>query len=78
MAKTFTALAAGLAGAPTAVGANMSPAATSAEVSGLALVLSVLAKRPDVADQILALAFSQQKSPSNAVEPTGINQVLPG
>lgn len=78
MAKTFTAMAAGLAGAPAAVGAAMSPTATSAEVSGLALVLTVLAKRQDVVDSILALAFTTQVTPSSSSLPTGTNQIIPG
>lgn len=79
MAKSLSTLAAGLInGTQATIGGAMSPTATAAEVQGLGLVLQALARRPDFSDNVLALAFSRQVSPTDPSPPTGTNQVLPG
>ncbi len=61
-----------------AVATAMASGTTTAEATGLALVLQALARRPDVFDQVLALAFSRQVSPTDLNPPTGTNQITGG
>ncbi len=78
MALPLSTIAARISANAAAVAAACSPAITTAEAQGLVLVLQALGRRPDVFDQIIALAFSRQVSPTDPSPPAGTNQVTGG
>lgn len=73
MAISVSTAASRMAATAAAVATAMNSGTTTAEVTGLALVLQALSKRPDVMDMVIGLAFGQQKTPVA----TGVNQIIP-
>jgi hypothetical protein len=78
MAISLSTAASRMSATAAAVATAMASGTTTAEAQGLALVLQALSRRPDVFDQVLALAFSRQVSPTDPSPPAGTNQILGG
>lgn len=78
MAISVTTAASRITANAAAVATAMAGGTTTAEATGLGLVLTALSKRPDIMDMVIALAFSTQVTPASSSIPTGTNQISPG